>query len=79
MIAASEVSMILIFKPMLVSYCPIFVLVTKYLKNRFWEDNDAIITEYQSKLPPTKVSRDGTIMEWVSNYIYDLYSFPPSI
>ncbi|KAL9317273.1 hypothetical protein ACSQ67_013790 [Phaseolus vulgaris] len=33
--------------------------------------NDAIIkrvTEYQSKLPPTKVSKDGTIMEWAEDF-----------
>lgn len=37
-VAAAEVRMILILKPILVSYYPNFVLVTKYLKNRFWED-----------------------------------------
>ncbi|KAG4918859.1 hypothetical protein JHK85_057140 [Glycine max] len=33
--------------------------------------NDTIIkraTEYQSKLPPTKVARDGSIMEWAEDF-----------
>ncbi|KAH1190817.1 Alpha-L-fucosidase 2 [Glycine max] len=34
--------------------------------------NDTIIkrvTEYQSKLPPTKVARDGSIMEWAEDFV----------
>lgn len=44
-ISAAEVKLILVLKPILVSYYPNFTLATKFLKNRFWEDKMMLLSK----------------------------------